>query len=126
MRKELIYVVDDEPEAIAPVVAALKQIGFENVVTFLYPDHLFSAYDRDNPPSLIISDYRMMPCSGIELLERVKAITPVSKRPELLLTSRFDVPEWNGHFMIKPFRTSHLIRELQARVRGILGLPYLR
>lgn len=126
MRNEQIFVVDDEPESAQVVLAALREIGFANVKLYYGPDKLVYDYDYDNPPDLIISDFRMDPETGVEMFERIARNSKGRRLPKMLLMSRFDVPLWTGEFFTKPFKRNQFISSLQGRILEIFQVSHLR
>lgn len=125
MRNKKIYVVDDEPESAQLVLAALMEVGFMNIELFYGPDTLIYSYDFDNPPDLVISDFRMDPESGVEMFERIRMRSGQNKVPRMLLMSRFEVDLWEGDFLKKPFKRGLFIQKLQERVLEIFQVSHL-
>lgn len=126
MRDATIYVVDDRPKITQLVNAALEEIGFLNVHIFYGPVALLDKYNPEAPPDLIISDYRMMPISGVEMVERLEALTPPERMPRVLIMSRFDVPKWEGDYLVMPFRNHMVIDAIQSYVLKLFEVSHSR
>jgi two-component system response regulator (stage 0 sporulation protein F) len=82
----LILVVDDESDSLAYLFDLLHNEGFRVIPTSSPLDAL--EYVVKKKPGLIISDLRMPDLDGMELLDRVKKISPQSR--VILLTAYGD------------------------------------
>jgi len=81
--KPLILVVDDESDSLAFLFDLLHNEGYRVLPASSPLDALELVVKRK--PGLIISDLRMPDLDGMELLDRVKAISPRSR--VILLTA---------------------------------------
>jgi CheY-like chemotaxis protein len=86
MEKPLILVVDDESDSLAYLFDLLHNEGYRVLPTSSPLEALEHAAKKK--PQLIISDFRMPDLDGMELLERVKTLSP--KTRVILLTAYGD------------------------------------
>lgn len=84
-----ILVVDDEKDITTLLEAMLGARGYE-VVTFDRAEPALELIASDTPPDLLISDVRMDPIDGIELLRQAKEVQP--DMPVIMVTA-YRVPE---------------------------------
>jgi DNA-binding NtrC family response regulator len=75
MRKLTLYIIDDEPEAVAALVQAIKPNKRFTVRGFTSAAEVRAAAETQ-PPHLAICDYLMPECDGIELLRELKGRFP--------------------------------------------------
>jgi two-component system NtrC family response regulator len=82
----IVYIVDDEPHILTVVQALLESQGHE---VFAEPDgnKVLDRIRQGNRVDLLISDVRMAPLNGMDLLQQVKEIDP--SLPVLLITAYF-------------------------------------
>lgn len=66
-----VLVVDDEPEACAALVAALSGPGLEATGAISADGALRAAGQA--PPDIVVTDLRLDGCTGVELIERLRA-----------------------------------------------------
>ena len=84
--RPLILVVNDEPEVLGLLQAALAREGYRVVAAVSGAEALDLA--RKIEPDLIISDVVMPGMDGIELCRRLKADAPTASAPVLLASAR--------------------------------------
>lgn len=116
--RQVIALVDDDRNILTTVSIALQAEGF---ATRVYTDgHTALRALLDNPPDLAIFDIKMPRMDGFELLEQLRARSPL---PVIFLTSKDEEPdEARGlalgadDYIVKPFSQ----RLLVARIRAIL------
>jgi HD-like signal output (HDOD) protein len=78
--KQSIFVVDDEEILVETLVATLRSMGRDWEVTgFVDPLAALEAV-KEHPPGAVLSDQRMGPMQGSELLEKVRLLSPTSLR----------------------------------------------
>jgi CheY-like chemotaxis protein len=77
-----IMVVDDDPVSLNLQSHLVRSFGFE-VFPFLAPEEAID-WCRDNPVDVIVTDYEMPKCCGLELTKRVAEFTQV---PVILVTA---------------------------------------
>jgi two-component system response regulator ChvI len=113
-----IALVDDDRNILTTVSIALQAEGF---VTRLYSDGETALKALvDNPPDLAVFDIKMPKMDGMELLRRVRQVSPL---PVIFLTSKDDEADEEAglelgadDYIAKPFS----LRLLTARIRAIL------
>jgi DNA-binding NtrC family response regulator len=74
MKKQRIYIVDDE-ELIARTLADIFEENGYEASYFTHPDTVLEAA-RTHPPDALVSDYAMPELSGIELARRLFELCP--------------------------------------------------
>jgi CheY-like chemotaxis protein len=124
MEGKTVLVTDDEPHIRHMLDYKLKKTGF----TVLTAGNGREAFDlaRKHRPDVIVSDYQMPVCNGMEFAMRLKEEPDTAKIPVLLLTSRGhkvsagDLAKTNVRaLMPKPFSP----RELIAQIEDLIGAP---
>ncbi|WP_050759182.1 response regulator [Pseudooceanicola batsensis] len=121
-----ILSVDDSDIAQEYIRAALSDIGYEDVVSFLSSNEALEALSAGTARAdLILLDVMMPEIDGVELCARIRALTDWADTPIIMLTSRTDMDTLQHAFMAgandyvtKPFNRV----ELQARMRSCLRL----
>jgi DNA-binding response OmpR family regulator len=119
--KPVIYGVDDEVMILELLTMMLEPLGYQ-VRTFPDPALAFEAFVASaERPALIITDYAMHTLTGMELIEKCRAIAPEQK---ILLASGTvgedifaNSPSKPDRFLVKPFKTDDLV----ATVRELIG-----
>lgn len=118
-----VLVVDDHRDMITILRFALKTLGFTKIDEAAHgADALRLLAQRDY--RLVISDLRMEPVDGLELLRSVRRADGSSKMPFILMTADKDQDvihqakaEGANHFLPKPFNVD-LLRDRIERVFG--------
>ena len=113
-----IALVDDDRNILTSVAMTLQAEGF---ATRVYADGEAALKAlTDNPADLVVSDIKMPRMNGLELLERLRA---VSNMPVIMLTSKDDEADealglelGADDYITKPFSPTLLV----ARIRAIL------
>lgn len=121
-----IISVDDSDIAQEYIRAALSDIGYEDVVSFLSPTEALEALTTGKASGdLILLDVMMPDIDGVELCARIRSLSGWSDTPIIMLTSRTDMDTLHHAFLAgandyvtKPFNRI----ELQARMRSCLRL----
>jgi DNA-binding response OmpR family regulator len=118
MKKQQIFIVDDEPKIVRLLAANLKSIGFE---TNGYTQGSQAVKDIDLfDPDLILLDIMMPAMDGFAVLERIRSFSNV---PVIILTAR-DQCDDKVHglnlgaddYLTKPFA----LDEVFARIKAVL------
>ena len=119
-KKPLILIVDDESDSLAYLFDLLHNEGYHVLPTSNPLEALDQAARKK--PDLLISDFRMPDVDGLELLERVRSISPTTR--VILLTAYGDfstlqeVVERGGEAMLlKPSSNEEILQT----VRKALG-----
>jgi CheY-like chemotaxis protein len=116
MEKPLILVVDDESDSLAYLFDLLHNEGYRVLPTSNPLEALEQAAKKK--PSLIISDLRMPDLDGMELLERVRSMSP---RTRVILLTAYgdwemfqDVVRKGGEAMLlKPSSNEEILRSVR-------------
>jgi CheY-like chemotaxis protein len=114
--REVIFVVDDDPDIVNLIKHVLDLEGFE-VRSFTDPEEAFKAFQSAaRRPEMIVTDYCMEPMNGLELIDRCRAEKPDLKT--IVISGMVDehdfrkLPSKTDHFIAKPFKVSNLIETL--------------
>ena len=129
--KTRILVVDDMMTMRKLVGKACKEIGFTDISEA--PDGIQAwqlINDAAPPFGLIISDWNMPNCTGLDLLKRVRGDSRFGKTPFVLVTAESEQSQiveaakaGVSNYIIKPF-TAEIVREKLTQVYNkIAGSP---
>src|SRR4051812_42099447 len=92
--KSRVLVVDDMMTMRKLVQKACKDIGFTDFLEAENGALAWEALNASKPPvSLVISDWNMPNCTGVELLKRVRKDPRFQKLPFLLVTAESEQPQ---------------------------------
>jgi DNA-binding response OmpR family regulator len=123
-RKELIVVVDDEPDIVELVSLHLQRAGFQ-VEGFLDAES-FYAFLEKSCPALLILDLMLPDADGLEICKYFKQHEEFSSIPIIMLTARGDESDkilglelGADDYVTKPFSP----KERVARVKAVLRRP---
>ena len=116
----LVLVVDDMKTMRKIVIKSLKTVGFKN---FVEAEDGQKAWEQlnaaENNVGLIISDWNMPNCSGLDFLKRVRADSRVKTLPFIMLTAESEgeqvveaVKAGVDNYIIKPFSVDVLKQKL--------------
>jgi CheY-like chemotaxis protein len=120
--KPLILVVDDESDSLAYLFDLLHNEGYRVLPTSSPLEALDHA--RKKRPDLIISDIRMPDLDGLELLERVRTVSP---RTRVILLTAYgdwkmlqDVIRNGGEAMLlKPSSNEEILRSVRKALEEV-------
>lgn len=109
--KTRILIADDMMTMRKIVVKTLKDLGFEDVQDAADGVIAFDKLKASAPPiQLIISDWNMPNCTGLDFLKKVRADATYSKLPFIMLTAETEkhqvmeaLKAGVTHYCIKPF-----------------------
>ncbi len=116
-----VLVVDDMASIRRILIRCLNNIGFMKIVEASNGEEAISLIKSKNPEiGLIISDWNMPICTGIDFLRRVKADPEMSRIPFVMVTSEADKSQVleaiksgvNG-YILKPFTPEDILNRLQ-------------
>jgi two-component system phosphate regulon response regulator PhoB len=116
-----VLIVDDDPDIVGLLMAALRPEGCR----LLSAGHGETALARAERPALILLDWMMPGCTGLEVCRAIRAEADLQLRqvPVVLLTSRVEEADIAAGFaagatdyLTKPFKLSYV----RSRVRGWL------
>jgi two-component system chemotaxis response regulator CheY len=116
-----ILVVDDMSVMRKIVGKAVKEIGFKDLVEAADGQIAWEALQSASPAiGLIISDWNMPNCTGIDLLKRVRADSRFKMVPFVLLTAESEgkqvaeaVKSGVDNYIVKPFTAEVLKVKLE-------------
>jgi len=115
-----ILLVEDNKGMLELVRACLQSFGVGQVYTALNGDVGFNEFRRHNP-DLVITDWLMTPCDGLELSQKIRTdpASPNKFVPIILMTGFSEErrvisarDEGITEFLVKPFNTRDLYRRL--------------
>lgn len=118
-----VLLVDDEPHILASLKRLMRQAGISAAGVRSGEDAL--AWLGENSAEIVLSDYRMPGLSGAELLTKVEAKWPETKRIILSGHADFDTVLQAVHsgvvhkFLAKPWSNQELIEHLQSSLSQI-------
>jgi DNA-binding NtrC family response regulator len=120
--RKTILVVDDEQEILDAIAESLAGSGFR-VITMTNGRSALSAVKEGEPVDLVIADYRMRGMDGLELLARLKEVTPAM--PVIILSGNVSVECYLKslnlgafEYVTKPFELEDLERIVKAALKG--------
>jgi two-component system chemotaxis response regulator CheY len=114
----VVLVVDDMLTMRKLVKKACQGLGFTNFVEAKDGQEAWAAMCEANPAvGLVISDWNMPNCSGLEFLKRVRASEQYKEMPFVLLTAESEAAQVQeavlagvDNYIVKPF-TEAILRE---------------
>lgn len=106
-KKQLIYLVDDEPMLLDLAEVTLRDGGYE-LKKFEDPEAALKSFLKArNKPALLITDYAMGKLNGLELIERCKEVKPDLKT-----------------IIISGTASAEIVLDATVKVDRFLGKPY--
>ncbi len=122
MRQDVrsVLVVDDYSTMRRIMRNLLGQIGFQNIEE---AEDGASALKKLHEKSfdLVISDWNMMPMSGLDLLREVRADAALSALPFIMITAANEAKDvlvakeaGVNHYIVKPFTVATLQRKIEV------------
>ncbi|MES2528925.1 MAG: response regulator [Bdellovibrionota bacterium] len=115
-----VLVVDDMLTMRKIVSKILKQIGFTDIHEATDGNDAWEKA-KDGKFGLIISDWNMPNCSGLDFLKRVRADEKLSKTPFLLVTAEAEqhqvaeaIKSGVDQYVVKPFSHESLKTKLES------------
>lgn len=120
--KTRILVVDDMMTMRKVVSKTCRDIGFTEIIEAADEVLAWEQLSSANPPfGLIISDWNMPNCSGLDLLKRVRGDQRIKGTPFLLVTAESEqsqvvtaVQAGVDNYVVKPFSRDNLVQKLEA------------
>jgi two-component system chemotaxis response regulator CheY len=117
-----ILVVDDMAMMRKAVIKFCKDFGFTDFTEAKDGAEAWTALSGANPPfGLIISDWNMPVCTGIDLLKRLRADGRIGKTPMILVTAEKEkvqvveaLKAGVSGYVVKPFTVESLKEQLEA------------
>lgn len=116
-----IIILDDMSTIRKIVKKTLKEMGFNNITEAVDGNDAWTHLNAAVTPfDLIISDWNMPNCTGIELLKRVRADQRYAKTPFILLTAEVEahqvseaLKEGVSNYIVKPFAAETLKQKIE-------------
>ena len=117
-----VLIVDDMMTMRKLVSKTCKDIGFQNLVEAADGIQAWEAIQSSNPPiGLIISDWNMPNCSGLDLVKRIRADSRFKNTPFIMVTAEAEqhqvleaIKSGVDNYVVKPFGKEQLIEKLEA------------
>lgn len=117
-----ILVVDDMTTMRKIVMKNLMDLGFTNLMEAADGVKGWEIFSTANPPvGLVLSDWNMPNCTGIDLLKRVRADQKFNKTPFILITAEAEqhqvaeaVKAGVDNYLVKPFTKEQIVSKLEA------------
>jgi two-component system, chemotaxis family, chemotaxis protein CheY len=110
-----ILVVDDMLTMRKTVIRILKEIGFSNFVEADNGNAAFTALENNPEIKLVVSDWNMPSCTGIDFLKKVRSDERFSKMPFLMVTAEGEqkqiaeaIRSGVSNYLVKPFSADQL------------------
>jgi len=124
-QKPLIFVVDDDPQALGYTRGVLEKAGYRALVTG-DPDKIQNLIEARRP-DLVLLDLLLPGKDGIELMQSMPAL---SERPVIFLsaygrdeTIARALESGAADYVVKPFSPTELIARIRAALRKDAGPP---
>jgi len=118
--KTKVIVVDDMLTMRKIVTKILKELGFTNIAEAADGNEAWDKV-KDGSYGLIISDWNMPKCSGLEFLKKVRADANLAKTPFLLVTAEAEqqqvveaIKSGVDQYIVKPFTPQGLKTKLES------------
>lgn len=120
--KTRVLVVDDMMTMRKVVSKICRDIGFTDITEASDGAQAWEKASTANPPfGLIISDWNMPNCTGLDFLKKIRADSKVAKTPFLLVTAEAEVQQVAeavksgvDNYVVKPFTKDTLMAKLEA------------
>lgn len=124
-----ILVIDDMMTMRKIVIKVLKDLGFTDITEAKDGAQGWELINGANPPyGLVVSDWNMPNCTGVELLKRVRGDKRFSKLTFMLVTAeaeKHQIVEALSHgvsgYIIKPFTADTLKAKLEEAHQKLAG-----
>jgi two-component system, chemotaxis family, chemotaxis protein CheY len=104
-----VFIVDDYTTMLRILRNLLRQLDINNVEEATNGDTAYQMMQR-TPPDLIISDWNMVPVTGLELLKKVRADAKLRPTPFIMVTAES--------------KTENVIAAKQAGVSNYIVKPF--
>lgn len=128
--KSRVLIVDDMGTMRKIVGKCFKELGFLDQVEAADGALAWQALTTSQPPiDIIVSDWNMPNCTGLELLKRVRGDKRYAHLPFLLITAESEqhqileaVKSGVHGYIVKPFSPPTLKEKLEATYQKIAGV----
>lgn len=116
-----ILILDDMLTMRKIVKNTLKSLGYEDIQEAADGNQGWELLQASNPPvQLIVSDWNMPNCTGIDLLKKVRGDAKYAKTPFVLLTAEAEIHQVKdalasgvSAYIVKPFTPDSLKEKLE-------------
>ena len=119
-----VVIVDDYTTMLRILRNLLRQLEINNVEEATDGDTAFQLIQKA-PPDLIISDWNMVPVTGLELLRRVRADAKTKHIPFIMVTAESKTENvvaakqaGVSNYIVKPFNAD----TLRAKIASVCGV----
>lgn len=117
-----VLIVDDMLTMRKIVVKIAKDLGFSDITEAADGIQAWDAIQKASPPfGLVISDWNMPNCTGLDLLKRVRATSPFQKLPFIMVTAEAEqhqvieaLKAGVSNYVVKPFTADSLKEKVEA------------
>lgn len=124
-----ILVVDDMSMMRKAVSKFVKEFGFSDITEAVDGVDAWTKMSEANPPfGLVISDWNMPNCTGIDLLKRIRADGRLGKTPVLMVTAEKEkeqiveaIKAGVSGYVVKPFTQEVLKEKIEAISAKLAG-----
>ena len=127
--KSRVLVIDDMMTMRKIVIKNLKDLGFTDITEAADGNLAWGALNAASPPiQLVISDWNMPNCSGLDLLKKVRGDAKFAKLPFVMLTAEAEAAQVKEalvagvtNYIIKPFTADTLKLKLEQSHKKVSG-----
>jgi two-component system chemotaxis response regulator CheY len=126
--KTKVLVVDDMLTMRKIVTKNLKEIGFTDIIDAADGNLAWTALEGAPTVGLVISDWNMPNCTGLQLLKKVRADARFAKLPFIMLTAEAEasqvkeaVTSGATNYILKPFAADTLKLKLEQAHKKVTG-----
>lgn len=124
-----ILVIDDMTTMRKVVIKSLKEFGFTDFQEASDGNLGWEVLNQSSPPiQLIISDWNMPNCSGLDLLKKIRSDAKFRNLPFILLTAESEshqvmeaVRSGVSNYIVKPFTPPQLKEKIDQTYKKIYG-----
>jgi len=124
-----VLIVDDMMPIRKLVGKVCKELGFTNLVEAADGIQAWEQVQNSQPPiGLIISDWNMPNCSGLDLCKRLRGDSRFGKTPFLMVTAEAEhhqvveaLQAGVDNYVVKPFTVQILTEKLEAIYKKRIG-----
>lgn len=127
--KTRILIADDMMTMRKIVAKNLKDLGFTDVQEAADGNIAWDLLQKSNPPvQLIVSDWNMPNCTGLDFLRKIRANAPTAKLPFMMLTAEAEKTQviealkaGVTNYCIKPFTPEIFKQKLEETYKKAAG-----
>jgi len=127
--KSRILVLDDMMTMRKIVIKNLKELGFTDIQEAADGNLGWAVLEATKPPiQIIISDWNMPNCSGLDLVKKVRANPIYAKVPFIMLTAEAEAAQVKEalisgvtNYIIKPFTPDTIKLKLEQTHKKVSG-----